>query len=233
MKRRASILTAEASQNKRNRPSSPTKLNATLAASRTTGFARNATDNPASAIIFRSFEPSPIAMARCGSMPSVAHVSRSVRAFTSALTISPITFPVSLPSTISSVFARVKSRPRRAFSFSVKNVKPPETSSVFKPGRSRAREHAFRARRQLQPFLINAFQRARIEPFQQRDAARQAFVEVLDLAAHRRFGDRRDFRLQPAKVRNFIDAFDRDQRRIHVHRDEAEIREARAGATNA
>jgi len=82
-------------------------LNATLAASRTTGFARNATERPAAPIILRSFEPSPIAIARLGSIPICAQVSASVRALTSALTISPVTRPVSLPSTISSVFARV------------------------------------------------------------------------------------------------------------------------------
>ena len=96
-------------------------------------------------------------------------------------------------------------------------------------GRARAGEHPLSARRQKQPFFINAFQRARVEPFEERHAPREALVEVLDLAAHRGFRDRRDLGLQPAEVRDFVDAFDRDERRIHVHREEPEVGETLAG----
>ena len=81
---------------------------------------------------------------------------------------------------------------------------------VFSPsGRPGAGKHDFRPRRQPQALLVHAFQRAGIEPLQQRHAPRQAFVEILDLAAHRRFRDRRHFFLQAAEIRDFIDAFNR------------------------
>ena len=103
-------------------------------------------------------------------------------------------------------------------------VNPPETSSVLMPCFLRCRQQRFRAGREFQPLIVNAPQRAFIEAFEQRHAALQAFV-VFDLAAHRLFGDGRDLRLQADQIGQFVDGLDGDQRRIHVHHQQLEIRQ--------
>jgi hypothetical protein len=81
--------------------------------------------------------PSPIAIARRGSMPMDAHVSSSIFRFSAPSQMSPHGWstmrPVNAPSRISSTLLRVKSMPRRSRTRSLKNVKPPETRSVFSP----------------------------------------------------------------------------------------------------
>src|SRR5262249_14250963 len=59
----------------------------------------------------------------------------------------------------------------------------------------------------------------------QRDALAQA-LRIVELAAHRLRGERRDLALAAGDVAELVDAFDGDQRRVHVHREELEIGEA-------
>src|SRR5450830_603552 len=114
-------------------PSRPTKFNATSACARTTGLARNATDSPLTPIILRSLAPSPMTIAVDVGTPSSTHTRSTVRRFSSASTMPPSTFPVNLPSTISNSFEWLWSSFKRCFIRSVKKVKPPDTSKVFKP----------------------------------------------------------------------------------------------------
>lgn len=82
-----------------------------------------------------------MAMACLGEMPSLSQVSRNMRRFSapsqmsphSWSTIRPVSWPQLGPDSISSTFERVKSMPSRSRTRSVKKVKPPETSSVFRP----------------------------------------------------------------------------------------------------
>jgi hypothetical protein len=60
---------------------------------------------------------------------------------------------------------------------------------------------------------------------ERRHAASQAFA-VLDLAAHRLRGDRRDLGLPPGEIAELVDALDGDQGRVHVHREQLEVGEA-------
>jgi len=53
------------------------------------------------------------------------------------------------------------------------------------------------------------------QTFQQPDAFAQRRLEG-DFAAHRAFGDRRDFRLDPGEIRQLVDAFLLDHGGIHV-----------------
>ena len=82
------------------------------------------------------------------SMPSAAQVSSSMRRFSAPSQMSPqgwsTSRPVSRPSSTSSTLERVKSMPSRSRTRSVKNVKPPETSSVFSPAAWHARDAASR-----------------------------------------------------------------------------------------
>src|SRR5688572_13190450 len=119
-------------------PSRPLQLRAQLASARTTGLARNATDSPASAIIFRSLAPSPMATLRSFAAFRPCSTSLNFAALASASTISPTRAPVSLPSFTSSVLETVCCRPRRCLRRSVKKVKPPDTSSSCTPCRRQA-----------------------------------------------------------------------------------------------
>jgi hypothetical protein len=126
------------------------------------------------------------------------------------------TRPVNFSSVISRVFAAVSSKPRRSARRSVKNVKPPETSRVFAPACPEFAQHPFCARRETKPLGIDLLQLTHRQPGEERDAAGEAFGEF-QLAAHRGGGDRGDFALDAHPVRDLVDAFDGDQRRIHVH----------------
>jgi hypothetical protein len=88
------------------------------------------------------------------------------------------------------------------------------------------------ARRDLQALLVHAGQRRRRQALQQGHAAPQAFGEF-QFAAHGRFGDRRHLRFQALHVGDLVDAFDRDQGRVHVHRDQAEVGQRQVGVDEA
>src|SRR5207253_4823721 len=104
----------------------------------------------------------------------------------------------------------------------------------LRAGASESGEHALGARRELQALVVHARERSDIEAREQRDAACQALAEV-DFAAHRARGNRGDLRFDALQVGDLVDAFDTDQRRVHVHlhqpyaveallvRDEAEV----------
>ena len=112
----------------------------------------------------------------------------------------------------------------RAFSRSVKNVKPPDTSRLCRTGRVEALEHLLGTRRKAQSLVVDTLQRLDRQTFQQGDAPGEAPAEV-DLAAHRALGEQRDLRLDAEQVGDLVDALDRDQRRVHVHRDDADVGE--------
>jgi hypothetical protein len=120
-------------------------------------------------------------------------------------------------------------------------VKPPETSSVFRPAsRSAARNVSTPGFSRSVCSQISALheiweQTLRLNPGVEtflaalRDAAAQAFLEVGDLAAHRGLGDGRHLGLEPGRRGDLVDAFDVDQRRIHVERRQAEVGEPQRG----
>jgi hypothetical protein len=58
---------------------------------------------------------------------------------------------------------------------------------------------------------------------QQGHTAAQTVFEIGNFSAHGRFGDGGNFGLASCGVRNFIDALDVDEGRVHVKRDEFEI----------
>ncbi len=91
--------------------------------------------------------------------------------------------------------------------------------------RAHAGQHALGARGELEPLVVDALQGSDVQPAKQRDAARQAFAEI-DFAAHRACCDRRDLSLDAHHVGDLVDAFDGDQGRIHVHRQQAHPVEA-------
>ncbi len=74
-------------------------------------------------------------------MPSCAQVSSSILRFSAPSqmspqgwsTMRPVSWPQFGPDSISSTLERVKSMPSRSRTRSVKKVKPPETSSTFRP----------------------------------------------------------------------------------------------------
>ena len=123
-------------------------------------------------------------------------MSRVRCAFTSASTMSPAMRPVSLPSTISSVFDTVASSFSRACRRSVKKVNPPETSSVLRTDAPKPAKHSLGAGRKTQATVVDVLQALAARPFSSATRVRQALAEV-DLAAHRALGDRGDLRLDP------------------------------------
>ena len=60
---------------------------------------------------------------------------------------------------------------------------------------------------------------ADVQPLEQRDAAREAFIEV-DFPAHRGFRDGPDFGADAGAVGQFVDAFGLDEGGVHVEADE-------------
>jgi hypothetical protein len=72
-----------------------------------------------------------------------------------------------------------------------------------------------RARHERDAFREAALDHGLVEPFQQRHPRIERALEI-ELAAHRRFGDRRDLRLDPGIIGELVDAFDGDHRRIHI-----------------
>lgn len=48
-------------------------------------------------------------------------------------------------------------------------------------------------------------------------------LRPVDFPTHGAFGNRRDFLLLPHVVRDFVDAFDGDERGIHVHGDQTDV----------
>ena len=81
---------------------------------------------------------------------------------------------------------------------------------------SRHRPHQRpRARVQPHPLGVAAAEHARGQALQERDAGDQRRLEV-ELALHRRLGDRRHLRFQPGEVGELVDALDADDRRVHV-----------------
>ena len=81
--------------------------------------------------------------------------------------------------------------------------------------------------RQRDPFPVHALEHAFVQPGERGDALPEALRPV-DLAAHRRGGDRSDLRLASGEVGDLVDALDGDERGIHVQREHPEIREAAA-----
>ena len=112
----------------------------------------------------------------------------------------------------------------------MKNVKPPETSSGTSR-RPRANPASMRSApgREAQPLVVDAFKRVRVKPGEQRDAARAGSARKSISPRIALCGDRGDLRLDAAQVGDFVDAFDRDQRRIHVHRDQPDPLDALLG----
>ena len=93
-------------------------------------------------IIGTSFEPSPMAIALKVSICNCSQCSRTRRALTSPLTISPMTLPVMRPSTISKVLACIASKFNSFCTCSAKKVNPPETKTHFTPCACAARMSA-------------------------------------------------------------------------------------------
>ena len=120
--------------------------------------------------------------------------------------------------------------PRRSFTRLAKKVKPPETSSTFMPAALQAATSCSAPGIEPQALVVDLLQRVDRHAFEQRHAAAQAFLEVLDLAAHRGLGDGGDFGLLADRVGDLVDALDVDQRRVHVERDQLEVGAARAAA---
>ena len=75
-------------------------------------------------------------------------------------------------------------------------------------------------------------QMAHRHPFEQGDALAQAFLVIGDQPLHRCFGDGGHFCLAASGIRNFIHAFDVDERRVHVKSNQLEMgqRERRLNA---
>ena len=90
---------------------------------------------------------------------------------------------------------------------------------------SESGEHALGTGRESQALVVHARERSRVEPREQRDAALETLAEI-DFAAHRALGYRGDLRLDAAQVGDLVDAFDRDQRRVHIHRHQPHALEA-------
>ena len=88
-------------------------------------------------------------------------------------------------------------------------------------------EQRLGAARQAHPLEIDALERRFAEPLQQRDARDKRLCEV-EFALHRALGDRGDLGFQPVHVCDLVDAFDGDQRRIHVGDDQPVVGETRA-----
>ena len=97
----------------------------------------------------------------------------------------------------SSTLERAKSMPSRSRTRSVKKVKPPDTSSTFRPAALQAAHQLLGAGVELQPLVVDLLQRRHRHALQQRHAPAQAFLEVGDLAAHRGLGDGGDLGLLP------------------------------------
>ena len=76
-------------------------------------------------------------------------------------------------------------------------------------------DEGFGARRQPHAFGVDAAEAVDGEPLQQGHTFAQRRLER-DFATHRAFGDGGDLRLQAHHVRDFVQAFDRDDGRIHV-----------------
>ena len=101
----------------------------------------------------------------------------------------------------------------------MKNVKPPETSAKVAPAALNPASIRVAPGEMRNRSVVDLVEHAHGETGEQRDAAAQALRKI-DFAAHRARGDRRDFRLDALHVGDLVDALDRDQRRIHVHRDD-------------
>jgi hypothetical protein len=75
---------------------------------------------------------------------------------------------------------------------------------------------------ELQPLVVDTFARSDRKAWPQRHAAAQALRKV-DVAAHRTGRDRGDLGLDALHVSDFVDAFDRDERGIHVQRNQPHL----------
>ena len=104
---------------------------ATSAFSLTSGLPWHATPSADSAIMTKSLAPSPIATVCLAEICHFSARAFTVRALTSALTISPSTFPVSCSFFTASVLEMAKSSPSLAFRWSAKKVNPPEAIANF------------------------------------------------------------------------------------------------------
>ena len=79
---------------------------------------------------------------------------------------------------------------------------------------------------------VDALERVFLEPRERGDPPLEALGPV-DLAAHGRRGHGGHLGLAPREVGDLVDALDADERGIHVHREQAEVGEARALAHEA
>ena len=109
------------------------------AAALTAGLALKAIPIPAIAIISRSFAPSPIAIVCSRSTLCSAAKSRSADALPARSIIAPISSPVSFPSAISRLFARIWSMPNSAARGAITGSKPPDTRAIWWPSFFRVR----------------------------------------------------------------------------------------------
>ena len=75
----------------------------------------------------------------------------------------------------------------------------------------------FGTRVKPQLLFVDRLQDVGGETFQKRDPSCEAFRKILDFSAHRGLGDRCDLFFYAAKGSDFINAFDVDECRIHVH----------------
>jgi len=90
--------------------------------------------------------------------------------------------------------------------------------------------HQFaRTRVELQPLVVDALHVGQTHATQQRHALAQALLVVGNLSAHGRLGNGRHLGLASNCIGDFVHAFDVDQGRIHVERNQSEISQGAQG----
>ena len=151
--------------------------------------------------------------------------ARSARAFASASTMSPATRARQRPvDDVEDVRQRVVQAEPRLEAIREER-EPARHEEALRAGRVKTPDHALGAGRKAQALVVHALQRVDGQASQKGYALLQARAEV-DLSAHRAFRDACHRRLDAEHVGDLVDAFDRDQRRVHVHRHHAHVREA-------
>ena len=166
----------------------------------------------------RSFAPSPTATAPCGPKPA-DRASRAAR-FAARPRIGRATVPVSRPPSARSRFAWWRAKPAAAATRSLKKSKPPETSCGVGSQRRHGAHQDPRPGVEAHAIVVALLQHPLRQPREQRDPGVERALEI-ELAPHRRFGDRGDLRLHPGEVRQLVDALNANDRRIHVRDQEA------------
>jgi hypothetical protein len=102
---------------------------------------------------------------------------------------------------------------------SAKKVNPPDTSKRLQACCFGCMDQLRRAGVDLESLVIDFLQRFSRHAFEQGHAAAQAVFEIGDFTAHRGFGNGCDFCLFANRVGNFVNAFNADERGVHVKGD--------------